>query len=203
MSAANQGSQMPPAVAALVEALREAHRQLQAEMRTRWNRDLPIEELLFDRWERARSLGFGVGASIYHSSYVYGDVRVGAGTWIGPFTLLDGSGGLTIGAHCSISAGVQVYTHDTVARALTGGRTEPVRAPVSIGDCTYIGSQAVVAKGVTIGDHTVIGACSFVNRDVPPFTVAFGVPCRPVGRVSLVDGQPTLHIAASDAKHQG
>ena len=60
-------------------------------------RDLPLDEMLFDRWERARSLGFGPGASIYHNSYVYGDVRVGAGTWVGPFTILDGSGGLGVG----------------------------------------------------------------------------------------------------------
>ena len=77
-------------------------------MRLRWNRDLPLEELLFDRWERARYLGFGAGASIYHTSYVFGDVRVGANTWIGPLTVLEGSGGLTIGAHCSISSGVQI-----------------------------------------------------------------------------------------------
>jgi carbonic anhydrase/acetyltransferase-like protein (isoleucine patch superfamily) len=146
-----------------------------------------LEELLFDRWERARWLGFGEGASIHHNSYVYGDVRVGKQTWVGPFTLLDGSGGLTIGDYCSISAGVQIYTHDTVQWALTGGKTAAERAPVSIGDCCYIGSQTVIAKGVTVGDQAVIGACSFVNRDIPPRTLAFGVPCRPRGRVEFAD----------------
>ncbi len=42
--------------------------------RERWNRSLPLAEELFDRWERARRLGFGDGASIYHQAYVYGDV---------------------------------------------------------------------------------------------------------------------------------
>jgi acetyltransferase-like isoleucine patch superfamily enzyme len=144
--------------------------------------------MVFDRWERARMLRFGEGASVYENSYVYGDVSVGEHTWVGPFTLLDGSGGLTIGRYCSISSGVQIYTHDTVKWALTAGRIEAERRPVSIGDCCYIGSHTIIAKGVSIGDHCVIGACSFVNRDVPPFTVAFGVPCRRTGTVRVNSG---------------
>lgn len=173
------------ALEALLERARAAYRELRAAMRERWQRDLPFEELLFDRWERARSLGFGEGASIYHNSYVYGEVQVGTGTWIGPFTLLDGSGGLRIGSRCSISAGVQIYTHDTVRWALSGGRLPPERAPVRIGDCCYIGSQSVVSKGVTVGDHVVVGANSFVNRDLPPYSMAFGTPCRVAGQVEL------------------
>lgn len=54
-----------------------------------------------------------------------------------------------------------------------------------IGDYCHIGGQTVIAKGVTIGDHCVIGACSFVNRDVPSFTIAVGVPCKPAGAVKV------------------
>jgi acetyltransferase-like isoleucine patch superfamily enzyme len=174
---------------------RETLEQLRTSMRQRFDRDLPLEELLFDRWERARSLGFGEGTSIYHNSYVYGSVKVGRNTWIGPFTLLDGSGGLEIGDTCSVSAGVQIYTHDTVAWAVSGGKAEYERAAVKIGDACYIGSQTVIAKGVTIGEHSAIGSCSFVNRDIPPYTVAFGVPCRPRGRVLIDDaGRVELEI---------
>jgi acetyltransferase-like isoleucine patch superfamily enzyme len=171
----------------LIARAREAYRDLDQEMRQRWNRSLPLDELLFDRWERARSLGFGEGASIYHSAYVYGDVRVGANTWIGPLTMLEGTGGLTIGANCSISTGVQIHTHDSVRWALSGGTAQIERAAVRIGDNTYIGSHSVIAKGVTIGDHVVIGACSFVNRDVAPYTIAAGVPARSIGQV-VIDG---------------
>ena len=174
----------PPA---LLPSLVALYHELRLAARDEWRRDLPLDELVFDRWERARSLGFGEGASIYHSSFVYGDVSVGENTWIGPFTLLDGTGGLEIGANCSISTGVQIYSHDTVKWALSGGVAPYEYSPVSIGDCCYVGSQAVVAKGVTVGDHSVIGACSFVNRSLPPYTVAVGAPCRPVGRVELDD----------------
>lgn len=168
-----------------LEALRELYARSAAELRRRWDRDLPLGELVSDRWERARRLGFGEGASIYESSYVYGDVRVGPDTWIGPFTLLDGTGGLEIGRSCSISAGVHIYTHDTVRWALSGGVHEAERSPVRIGDCCFVGSQTVIVRGVSVGEHSLIGAQSFVDRDVAPFTIAVGAPARPVGRVEL------------------
>jgi acetyltransferase-like isoleucine patch superfamily enzyme len=103
----NGDDQLRAALVRLYEGLRD-------DVQARWKRDLPLEELLFDRWERAANLGFGDGTSIYHSSYVFGEVSVGRNTWIGPLVLLDGTGGLTIGDNCSISTGVQIYSHDTV-----------------------------------------------------------------------------------------
>lgn len=168
---------------------------LRSDTRGRWHRDLPFDELLFDRWERAGSLGFGEGSSVYHLSYFYGDVRVDEHVWIGPYTLIDGSGGgVTIGKYCVISAGVHIYTHDTVAWAVSAGRAPYVHAGVVIEDACYLGAQVVVAKGVRIGAHSVIGAGSFVNRDIPPYTVAVGSPARPVGRVEVDEsGTVVLH----------
>lgn len=169
------------------DELRALTAQLAAAMRERWGRDLPLDELVSDRWERAQSLGFGEGASIYASSYVYGDVVVGRNTWIGPFTLLDGTGGLTIGENCSISAGVQIYTHDSVNWALTGGTAQYEHAPVRIGDHCYIGPQTVISRGVSIGDRCLVGACSLVNHTLPEGSIAFGAPARVRGRID-VDG---------------
>ena len=179
----------------LLKPLQTLYENLRTNVRIRWKRDLPFDELLFDRWERARSLGFGEGTSVYHNSYIYGDVSVGQQTWIGPYTMLEGSGGLHIGDHCSISAGVHIYTHDTVKWAVSGGKAKYEYAPVQIGNCCYIGSQTVIAKGVTIGDHSVIGSCSFVNRDIPPYTIAVGSPCRPIGQVEL-DGDDVRLVYA-------
>jgi acetyltransferase-like isoleucine patch superfamily enzyme len=172
---------------ALDEQLTSTYVRLRAEMRERFDRDLPLQDLLTDRWERARSLGFGEGSSIYQSAYVYGDVTVGPGTWIGPMVLLDGSGGLTIGTGCDVSAGVHIYSHDTVERVLSEGRAGVATAPVRIGDHSHIGAHAVVLKGVTIGHHSVVGACAFVSRDVPPYSIVAGVPARPIGRVEVSD----------------
>lgn len=150
--------------------------------RTRWKRCLPLADLLVDRAEKAAFLGFGPGSTVYDQSYVYGDVQVGEHTWIGPLTILDGSGGLVIGSFCSISAGVQIYTHDTVDWALSGGTQPVVHAPVRIGDRCYIGPNTIIAKGVTIGDGCVVGAGSLVLADLPPGSKAWGSPCRVVGK---------------------
>ncbi|MGC9398905.1 MAG: acyltransferase [Anaerolineae bacterium] len=163
----------------------ELHLRLRREIKARWQRSLPFNEELFDRWERAEYLGFGEGASIYDSCIVLGDVKVGEQTWIGPYTILDGSGGLSIGDWCSISAGVQIYTHDSVAWALTAGKASYPHSSTSIGNCCYIGPLTVIQRGVHIGDHCVIGAHSFVNRDVPAYSIAFGVPVKVVGKVEI------------------
>ena len=175
----------------LLERLRALHGVLAAEMEAHWNRDLPLADLIGDRWERARRLGFGEGSSIYDSSHVFGDVRVGHHTWIGPFTLLDGSGGLEIGDYCSISTGVQIYSHDTVDWAVSGGDLPYEHAPVRIGSRCYLGAQAVVAKGVSIGEGSIVGACSFVRSDVPAGSIAVGTPARVVGSVEF-DGESVV-----------
>jgi acetyltransferase-like isoleucine patch superfamily enzyme len=173
---------MPGTEEELREQIVELWRKLQEQVDSRWDRTLPFGDYFVDRWEKAKRLGFGEGTSIYDSSLVLGDVKVGKGTWIGPFTVLDGSGGLTVGDHCSISAGVHLYTHDTVRRALSGGTAEIERQPTSIGSRCYIGPHTVVVKGVTIGDGSVIGANSLVLEDIPAGSRAHGNPCRVLGR---------------------
>ena len=169
----------------LAAALVALQAQQDRATRERWDRSLPLGDELFDRWERASALGFGAGTSVYHHAYVYGDVTVGENTWIGPMTLLDGSGGLTIGSYCSISAGAQLYSHSTVEWAVSGGRSEYERAPTTIGDRTFIGPLAIVAMGVTVGSGCVVGAHAYVNADVPDHAIVVGVPARIVGRTTV------------------
>jgi acetyltransferase-like isoleucine patch superfamily enzyme len=159
-------------------------RQRQQEVSTHWQRTLPFGDYVVDRWEKARLLGFGEGTSIYDSSVVIGDVMVGSHTWIGPFTVLDGSGGLRIGSYCSISAGVQIYTHDSVEWAVSGGAKPIERCTTTIGSRCYIGPNTIVAKGVTIGDGCIVGANSLVLIDIPSGKKAYGTPCRVVSDAS-------------------
>lgn len=147
------------------------------EIKKKFNRVLPIGDYLSDRWEKAKYLNFGEGSSIYDSSLVLGSVKVGKKCWIGPFTILDGSGGeLVIGDNCDISAGVQIYTHDTVARVIYN--KEITKGDVIIGDNCYIGPNAIIQKGITIGDYVIIGANSFVNKNVPSYSKMAGTPAK-------------------------
>jgi acetyltransferase-like isoleucine patch superfamily enzyme len=143
-----------------------------------YDRVLPFSEYLTDRWEKAEICGFGKGTSVYDSVLVLGDVKVGCNSWIGPNALLDGSGGLVIGSNCSICANVQIYSHDTVKWAVSGGVDEYEYANTHIGNNCYIGPNAVIQKGVTVGDRAVIGANSFVNKNIPNDSRAWGSPVK-------------------------
>jgi len=110
--------------------------------------------------------------------------KIGLDTWIGFFTLLDGSGGLEIGDNCSIASGVHIYTHDVVPRVIYDiprdreNYTHVRRDNVRIGNHVFIGANAVVLKGVTIGEYSVIGAGAVVTKDVPAYSLAYGNPIR-------------------------
>ena len=160
-----------------LHTIRRSILKARKDVKHKWDRVLPTGDYLSDRWEKAKYLGFGDGSSIYDSSLVIGDVRVGKNTWIGPFTVLDGSGGLEIGDFCSISAGVQIYSHDTVNWSITGGNQASEYEATRIEANVYLGPNVIVARGVTIGEGSVIGANSFVNRNIPANSRAWGIPC--------------------------
>ncbi|MDE5452822.1 acyltransferase [Bradyrhizobium sp. CSA112] len=155
---------------------------LAARKKRQFNRRVSIADLLSERHDNAAAYGFGEGTTMYDNVLVLSDVVVGRNTWIGPGCLLDGSGGgLEIGDWCSISAGVQIYTHNTVNRSISLGAKPVDYAPTKIGHGVYIGPNAVIQMGVTVGDRAVIGANSLVNRDIPPGAKAFGSPARLFG----------------------
>ena len=165
----------------LLSALRVLLADLDRQMREKHSRHVSVGDLLTDRWELARTLGFGDGTSCYDNVLVLGKILVGRNCWIGPNVILDGTGELTIGDNVDISAGAQIYTHDTVARVRSAGVAAIERAPTRIGSRVYIGPQTVIQKGVTIGNDVTIGAMSLVNRDIPDGVRAWGIPARPVG----------------------
>ena len=115
---------------------------------------------------------------MYDNVLVIGNVIVGKDVWIGPNVILDGSGGLVIGDHVSVSAGVQIYSHHTVKWALSGGLEKPEKRETRIGSRVYIGPNSVIQMGVSVGDGVVIGAMSFVNRDIPSGAKVCGSPAK-------------------------
>jgi acetyltransferase-like isoleucine patch superfamily enzyme len=163
----------------MFEELRALQKKLQEKKRKEFNRRVSLGDLVTERADNAREMGFGEGTTCYDNVLILGDVQVGRNTWIGPNVILDGSGGkLVIGDFCSISAGVQIYTHNTVAWSTSLGEQPVAKAPTRIGNGVYLGPNSVIAMGVTIGDMAVIGALSLVNSDIPPGAKAWGTPAR-------------------------
>lgn len=125
-------------------------------------------------------------------AWIIGEPQIGKGTWVGAFTVIDGSGGLTIGENCDISAGAQIYTHSTVRRCLnkdiSGKSVHDIeRAPVTIGSNVHIGAGAVILMGTEIGDKCVIAAGCVVpqNTIIPNGSIAKGVPCEIIEDAAL------------------
>ena len=167
----------------MLQDIKKLRLRLQEKKIKEFKRRLPLGDLLTDRWDNAREYGFGEGTSCYDSVLILGDVKIGKNTWIGPGVILDGTAGLVIGDHCDISAGVQIYTHNTVRRCVTLGRSEMDKKPTTIGNGVYIGPNSIIQMGVTIGDCVVIGAMSLVNKSIPSRTKAWGCPAQVVGQL--------------------
>ena len=95
--------------------------------------------------------------------------------------------------HIYVGDGVMFGPNVTVATAghpiLPELRQEAYQynAPVHIGKNCWFGAGALILPGVTIGDNTVVGAGSVVNRDLPANVVAVGIPCRVVRQIGEHD----------------
>ncbi|MEO9530973.1 MAG: acyltransferase [Crocinitomicaceae bacterium] len=172
-----------------IEALQDLHADLFSAFKDQYDRSLPFSDEVFDRWERAKKLGWGERSSVYDSAFVFGEAIVGKDTWVGPFTMIDGSGKLVIGDNCTISAGVHIYTHNNLKKTLSGGKMAIEREPVIIGSCTYIAPQSIISMGITIGKHCVIAANSFVDESFPDYAIIAGNPAKQIGQVIIKKDQ--------------
>jgi len=107
-----------------------------------------------------------------------GDVVIGHHTRIGLHNTVIGP--VTIGNYVNLAQGITVTAlnhnfSDTSKRIDQQGVST---TPVTLGDDIWIGANAVILPGVTIGNHSVVAAGAVVTKDVPPYTLVGGVPAR-------------------------
>jgi maltose O-acetyltransferase len=136
-------------------------------------------------------LRMGRKVEIYSNVIIHNAARVSVGdnSTILSFTVLFGSGGITIGKDVLISSNCSIFsiTHrtDALEQGLLFRETRRM-APVEIGNNVWIGTGARILPGVTIGANTVVGAGSVVTRSLPSGVVAVGVPARIVRRLDEI-----------------
>lgn len=124
--------------------------------------------------ERLRSLGVNLGNSVQLQPFSF-DER---------YARL-----LTIEDHASIGKGATIYLSDSMLNTVSEGSNPPPAqfGPVRICRGAAVGRNAIVLGGVTIGEQSVVGAGSLVTRDVPPHTVAAGMPARAICSVKALE----------------
>lgn len=96
--------------------------------------------------------------------------------------------GITIGSHCLIASGCCFVDHDhQLARrdGPIGTQTDGPEAPVTLDTDVWIGANAVLLKGVTIGKGAIIAAGAVVNNSIPSYEIWGGVPARKIGERPL------------------
>ncbi|MBP3767169.1 MAG: acyltransferase [Prevotella sp.] len=105
-----------------------------------------------------------------------GDVIIGDHTRIGLHCTIIGP--VSIGNHVNLAQGITVtaLNHNFADGELRIDQQGVSTQPVSIGDDVWIGTNAVILPGVTIGKHVVIAAGAVVTKDIPDNSLAMGVP---------------------------
>lgn len=107
-----------------------------------------------------------------------GDVIIGDHTRVGLHNTVIGP--VTIGNHVNLAQGITVtaLNHNFTDHHLRIDEQGVSTTPVTIGHDIWIGANAVILPGVTIGDHSVVAAGAVVTKDVPPHTLVAGVPAK-------------------------
>jgi maltose O-acetyltransferase len=106
-------------------------------------------------------------------------ILVGDGTAISNNTQVYAEQSITIGARCLIGDGVLIFDSDFHDLSAEGRHHRPpATAAVVLEDNVFVGSRAIILKGVTIGKDSVIGAGSVVVRSIPPGVIAAGNPAK-------------------------
>jgi acetyltransferase-like isoleucine patch superfamily enzyme len=128
---------------------------------------------------------------------------VGKGTWIEPTVKFTNPQNIVIGQHCHINhlgclqassdskitigndlrmgPGTMIYSSNHGIRLGNLIRSQPqTQKDVTIGNDVWLGSNVVVTAGVNIGDGAVIAAGAVVIKDIPPYTIAAGIPAKPI-----------------------
>jgi maltose O-acetyltransferase len=129
---------------------------------------------------RAAGMKIGKGSTIHMYTRFYDprNIVVGNDTIIGEFAILDGRHKLRIGDHVAIASHVSIYNSE---HAIDSDDFRPITEPVVIEDYVFIGPNAVILPGVTIGRGAVVAAGAVVTKDIPPLSIVGGVPAKVIG----------------------
>lgn len=109
-----------------------------------------------------------------------GYIEIGEDSTLNEFCTIHGLGGVKIGDGVRIGCHTVIHSayHHTERLDIPIWKQGTYGKPIVIEDDVWIGTHCTILGGVKIGAHSIIGAGSLVTRDIPPYAVAYGVPCK-------------------------
>ncbi len=133
--------------------------------------------------EPHRRISIGPSASIAAEAFLHGPILIAANVSINARVTMDGGkAGIQIGAGTRIATGATLFAFNHGIAPEQPIRDQPHSSEgIVIGQDVWIGAQAGITDGVTVGDHAVVGMGAVVTRNVPPWAVVAGVPARVIG----------------------
>jgi acetyltransferase-like isoleucine patch superfamily enzyme len=133
--------------------------------------------------EPTRRVVLGDDCSVAADVFLHGPITVANRVSFNPGVHIDGGrSGVFIGNDVRIAAGVKIFAFNHGIQADDLIRNQPIRsAGINIGDDVWIGANASVTDGVSIGDHAVVAMGAVVTQDVDDWAIVAGVPARVIG----------------------
>lgn len=122
-----------------------------------------------------------------------GEVHIGDYSLVNPGVRITSASSIRIGRSCMLAMNCYLTDadwHDVHHRIFAPGTT----ASIELGDNVWIGDSALVTKGVTIGENSIVGAWSVVTRDVPPNVIVAGNPARIVKELDTSNLTTRQHL---------
>ena len=104
-------------------------------------------------------------------------LKLGRGTDIGAFTYINAKNGVIIEDCVQVASHCSIYSISTI---------DGKKGKVVLKKNCRIGSHSVIMPGVTVGENSIIGAFSFVNKSIPGNVIAVGVPAKVIRRITPV-----------------
>lgn len=163
----------------LMNEMSEEARRVTFRLNSAWHSQEEIRSLLGELFGRPVPDTLRVFPPFYSD---FGkNIHVGENVFINACCHFQDHGGVTLGDGCQIGHNVVFATLNHGLEPADRGTTYP--APIVLGRNVWVGSNATILQGVTIGDNAVVAAGAVVSRDVPANTIVGGVPARIIRRI--------------------
>lgn len=148
-----------------------------------WLSDFPSHHVRKFYYRTVCQIVIGDGTVLYKGTEIRNPskLKLGKGTVIGDNAILDARAGLEIGNNVVLASNVSIWTLQHDYRDPEFRCTPEHYGPVKIEDRAWIGPNTIILHDVTIGEGAVIAAGAVVTKNVPPYTLAGGVPAKIIG----------------------